>query len=165
MKERIFWKDQEYELEWFDDLDFENVENPVQAYGIVFDENKNICIINCRHNEGSWCLPGGTIEDYDESFEATLIREIDEEADLDIKEIQRLGYFKVTPISENCERKNVHYLLRYIAKVEKIKKQTIDPAHNKIPLRNFVNSEEFNKIVKWGKTGELQIKRALEKLR
>jgi ADP-ribose pyrophosphatase YjhB (NUDIX family) len=165
MKEIIFWKDQEYEVEWFEDTDFEKLENPTQAYGLIFDNNQNICIINCRHNEDGWCLPGGGIEDYDENFEATLIREVDEEADLDIKEIKRIGHFKVTPISENCQRKEIHHLLRYVAIVDKIKEQTIDPAHNKIPLRKFIHTKDFDKIVNWGKTGEIQLKKALEKLK
>jgi hypothetical protein len=45
MKERIFWKDQEYELEWFDNTNFEKLENPTQVYGLIFDDKKNICII------------------------------------------------------------------------------------------------------------------------
>lgn len=146
-------------MEWFDNTDFENLENVVQAYGFIFDKEGKLCIVDC--NKGYWCLPGGTLENYDKSFEDTLIREVDEEADLDIKNIKRVGYFKVTPISDNCEREKIHYLLRYVAEVDKIKNQTIDPANGKISLRKFIRPEEFSTFIDW-ENGVLQLKKAID---
>jgi len=109
-------------------------------------------------------LPGGGPEDYDESFEDVLIREVDEEADLDIKNIKRVGCFKVTSLSDNCERKGIHHVLRYVAEVDNIKEQTIDPAEGAIALRKFVDVGDFSKFVDWGDSGKFQLRKALESL-
>ena len=162
MKTELEWEGQKYLMEWLEDVDFESLDNVVQAYGFVFDEDGKLCIINCT---GKWCLPGGTVEDYDESFERTLIREIDEEADLDIKNIKEIGCFKITPLSDNCERKEIHHILRYVAEVDKIKEQSIDPAIGKIPERKFIEPKDFLKHVHWKDNGEFQLKKALEVLK
>ena len=88
MKYEVNWHDQTYQMEWVDTTDFEELENVIQAYGFIFDDDGKLCIVDC--NKGYWCLPGGKPEDCDENFEATLIREVDEEADLDIKNIKRI---------------------------------------------------------------------------
>lgn len=154
----IDWKGQRYLMEWSSETDFESLDNVVQAYGFIFDETGKICVVDC--NKGYWSLPGGKPEG-DETFEETFIREVDEEADLDIKNIERLGCFRVTPLSENCDR-GVHHILRFIAEVERIKEQTVDPAEGAIAIRDFVEAEKFSEVVKWGESGELQLRRALE---
>ncbi len=158
MKSEIEWAGQKYLMEWLDDTDFENLDNVVQSYGFVFDEEGRLCIVDCSN--GYWCLPGGKPEDCDESFEDTLIREVDEEADLDIKNIRRIGCFRVTPLGENCERK-VHHILRYVAEVDRIREQTIDPCNGKIGLRKFVGADEFCDYVDWGENGAFQLEKAL----
>ena len=163
MKSEIDWHGQKYLMEWVNDIDFENLKNVTQAYGFIFDENERICIVDC--NKGYWSLPGGGPEDYDESFDNTLIREVDEEADLDIKNIKRIGCFKITPLSDNCERKEIHYLLRYVAEVDKIKEQTIDPAENAIAMRKFIDPKDFLKFVKWDDNGMFQLEKALDILK
>ena len=149
-------------MEWFDETDFETLENVVQSYGFIFDDNGHVCVVNCEGKR--WSLPGGHPEDYDDNFEDTLIREVDEEADLDIKNIKRIGYFKVIPLTENCELET-HHALRYITEVEKIKDQTIDPAVNLIPKREFVHPDKFNEFVNWGENGVYQLKKALDSFR
>jgi 8-oxo-dGTP pyrophosphatase MutT (NUDIX family) len=162
MKWEITWAGQKYLMEWLDHTNFEELENVIQSYGFIFDKEGKICIVDC--NKGYWSLPGGKPEDEDDTFEETLIREVDEEADLDIKNIKRVGCFKCTALGDNCERKGVTHILRYIAEVEKIKEQTIDPAENAIPLRKFIDSKDFLEFVKWDDNGEFQLKKALEKL-
>lgn len=159
MKFEVDRKGQKYLMEWSDNVDFEELDNVLQSYGFVLDEEGKLCIVDC--NKGYWCLPGGKPEDCDKNFEDTLIREVDEEADLDIKNIRRVGCFKITPLSYNCERKDVHHILRYVAEVDKMKEQTIDPAENVIPLRKFIKPEEFLDFVKWDDNGEFQLKKAL----
>ena len=155
------WDGIPYDCEWFDDTDFESLDKVTQAYGVVFDDDGKICVVNVRHNENGWCLPGGGPEDCDENFEATLIREIDEEADLDIKEIKRIGYVRAGPRGKPEE---ASCFIRYIAKVDKIKEQSEDPAHGKIPLRKFVSQEEFVDVLNWGDAGHIHLKKALEAL-
>lgn len=76
MKTELEWAGQKYLMEWLDDTNFEELENVVQSYGFVFDDEGKLCIVDC--NKGYWCLPGGGPEDCDENHEATLIREVDE---------------------------------------------------------------------------------------
>lgn len=159
MRYEVDWHNQKYLMEWSNGTDFENLDKVVQSYGFIFDKKGRICIVDCN---GYWCLPGGKPEDCDETFEDTLIREVDEEANLDIKNIKRIGYFQVTPLSDNCERKEVHHILRYTAEVDNIKKQTIDPANGKIPLRKFVDPSQFVELVGWEDNGELQLGKALK---
>lgn len=156
----INWRDQKYLMEWFDETNFEDLDNVTQAYGFVFDKNGRICLVDC--NRDRWTLPGGGPEPEDKTFEDTFIREVDEEADLDIKDIRRIGYFKITPLSKNCERKEVHYITRFIAEVEKINEQTIDPATGNINGRKFILPGEFVEITGWGESGEIQLRKALD---
>jgi len=159
MKFEVEWKGDLYDFEWFDDTDFENLDNVKQSYGFCFDNEGKICIVNVHHQDDRWCLPGGGPEDYDANYEATLIREVDEEADLDIKDIKRIGYMEVIP---HKDRSVFHNCLRYVAKIGKVKEQTEDPAHDRVPWRKFVSPEEFNNVLNWGKSGEIQLKKALE---
>jgi len=158
MKWEVDWHGQKYGMEWSDETDFESLENVIQSYGFVFDKDGKLCIIDCN---GHWCLPGGKPEEEDDNFDDTLIREVDEEADLDIKNIKRVGFFKCTALSDNCEMKGVHHTLRYVAEVDKIKEQTLDPANGKVPLRKFIDTKDFLEHVGW-ENGDFQLKKALE---
>lgn len=162
MKSEIEWEGERYLMEWLDRTDFEELENVVHAYGFVFDDEERVCIVDC--NKGYWSLPGGKWEEGDASFEDTLIREVDEEADLDIKKIKRIGCLKVTPLGENSDL-GVHYLLRYVAEVDRVREQTVDPAEGKIAVRKFVGVDEFSDYVKWKDNGEFQLGKAIEFLR
>ncbi|MDO8467841.1 MAG: NUDIX hydrolase [Nanoarchaeota archaeon] len=142
-------------LTWYNNKDFSKLKNVKQIYGICFDNLDKICIINVT---GNWTLPGGTPEK-GESFEQTLMREVDEEADIEIKNIKPIGYNKIEQIKNRV--KSTFYQLRYIANIVKIKPQTIDPAHNKIPKRKFISPEEFLEYCPWGKTGEKMINEAV----
>ena len=158
MKFEFDWDGVTYECEWSEGTDFESLDAVRQAYAFVFDDEGKICVVNVRHNEDGWSLPGGTPEDCDENYEATLIREINEEADLDIKDIKRIGYVIAAP---RGEPEKAMSFIRYVAKVDKIREQTIDPAHGKIPLRKFISVEDFNDVINWGEAGEIQLKKAL----
>ena len=148
-------KEDTYELVWFGSTDFSKL-NPVkQVYGVLFNKKGEIVIVN---TSGNWQLPGGKPED-NESFEETLIREVDEEVDVDISDIKPLGYQKVIHY-EKDKRVSVTYQLRYFALVKKVKKQTIDPAHNKIPVRKFINPDEFLNYCPWSDIGKAIIKKA-----
>ena len=160
MKSEVLWHGQKYGMEWLDETNFEKLENVTQSYGFVFDSEGKLCIIDCN---GYWCLPGGKPEEEDATFEDTLIREVDEEADLDIKNIKRVGCFKCTALSDNCERKGVHHILRYVAEVDNVKESSIDPANGKIPKRKFIDPKDFSEVVGW-ENGEFQLNKAMEVL-
>ncbi len=143
-------------LSWYETNDFSGMKKVKQCYGICFDKRGKILIVK---NKGKWSLPGGTPEK-GETFEETLIREIDEEADVNIKNIKPLGYNKIEEIKFG--KKSVFYQLRFIAEISKIKKQTIDPATNTQFERRFINPKDFLTYTLWGRHGETMIKRALK---
>lgn len=144
-----------YEIIWHDSTDFSRISPITQVYGVCFTKDRKICIV--ENPRGHWTLPGGTPEK-GESFKQTLKREVDEEADIKITNIELLGYQKV---NNKKIGRNV-YQLRYSAIISKIKKQTIDPATKRIGERAFIKPEDFLKYVKWGNTGEAMLKKAVK---
>ena len=134
-----------FKATWYSTHDFSKI-NPInQVYGVCFDKNGKIALVLFKR----WSLPGGTPEKR-ETPEETLIREVDEEASLDLQDIRPLGYQKI----ENLDNGDIFYQLRYFAKVKKIKTQTIDPANGKINRREFVSPKDFSKYCSWGNVGE-----------
>jgi ADP-ribose pyrophosphatase YjhB (NUDIX family) len=140
-------------FEWIEETDFSQLEPITQIYSICFDEKGDILIINVNNK---WQLPGGKPEE-GESFEETLSRESEEEADVEIENIRPLGYQKVTE-----EDNSVIYQLRFVSNVKKIKKQTEDPAEGKINQRKFIKPEDFLDYCNWGTPGKQMIKAATE---
>lgn len=161
MKEKIIWAGQEYEMEWFDLTKISQLDNITQIYGFLFDKTRKLCIVRPTEKRG-WRLPGGGIEK-GEDWKQALIREADEEADIELDKdsLKLIGYITVTPISKNCE-KGVHYLLRAVGKIIKINKQTEDIAEGLINERKFVASKEFLKYCNWNEIGKVTLNKAVE---
>jgi bis(5'-nucleosidyl)-tetraphosphatase len=141
-------------LSWHNINEFSKLKNVRQCYGICFNNKNQILIVN---NKGKWFLPGGTPEK-GETFEQTLIREIDEEADVEIKDIKPLGYNEIEELKDG--KKSIFYQLRFVAKISKVKKQTPDPATNTQFKRKFIDPKEFLSYTLWGRPGEEMIKKA-----
>jgi len=141
-------------LSWYEKDDFSQMKNVKQCYGVCFNDKKQLLIVK---NKGKWFLPGGTPEK-GETFEQTLIREVNEEADVDVKNIKPAGYNKIEEIKDG--KKYIFYQLRFVAEISKIKKQTIDPATNTIFERKFINPKDFLAYTLWGRAEEAMIKRA-----
>jgi ADP-ribose pyrophosphatase YjhB (NUDIX family) len=162
MKEKMIWLGQEYEMELFEFEDISNLDNVHQIYGFLFDENGKLCIVRPTEDRG-WRLPGGKPEK-GENWKQTLIREADEEADIDLDEesLKIIGYIKVIPLNENSEKLE-HYAIRTIGKITKIKDQTEDIAEGLINERKFISPEEFLKYCPWGNIGKRQLELALDK--
>jgi 8-oxo-dGTP pyrophosphatase MutT (NUDIX family) len=161
MKFEIDWKGEKFLVEWSDETNFEDLKNVGGVAGFIFDDHGRFCIVKTKGKE-AWNLPGGGPEKEDKSFENTLIREVIEEADLEIKNIKRLGYLK-SKLKEKKDWKN--YQLRYIAEVKNINPQTIDPAENAITKRKFIVPNDFNEYCGWGKNGEFQLNKALKMMK
>ena len=164
MKEKVVWAGQEYEMEWFDVDDFSclNISMIKQVYGFLFDKNNKIVLVRPTEKRG-WRLPGGKPEKEDSSWKDTIIREAEEEADveLDKDSLVPIGYFKVIPLSKNCE-KNVHYALRVVGKIIKINEQTEDLAEGLVNERIFISPKDFLKYCSWGESGKTQRNKAIK---
>jgi len=108
-----------------------------------------------------------------------LIREVDEEVDVEIEDIEVLGYQNAVfldntapsgcrehELSENPCKDNSyelgsdHQQIRCVARIKKIKEQTIDPAHGRVLMRKFIKPSEFLHYCPWGKIGERVIEKA-----
>ena len=123
-----------------------------QSYGIVFNENGEILIIN----NGHWTLPGGTPEG-SETAQETLKRELMEEADITVKEVELLGSQKVEYLNghnTDYEEGDVYYQLRFVCLLNELLPQTPDPDNGKIYQRLFVHPKDIDDYVKWGDIGK-----------
>lgn len=110
--------------------------NPItQVYWICFDKHGKILIT--KEHWKPWNIPWGTPEQWEVPVQ-TLKRELKEEADIEISRNQMIGYIKVL-LDDN----STIYQLRFACIIEKIEKQTIDPANNRINKRKFVSNREF----------------------
>ena len=148
----------EWQMEWSDDTNFEKLDKVIGVQGFIFNSEGKLCVIKLSSRK-EWMITGGKPEKYDKSFEDTLVREVDEEADLEITNIKRVGHV-ISYKKDNP--KNKEYSLRYTADIKLIKPQTVDPAYNEIPQRKFIDPKEFNDYCNWGELGELQIKKVLK---
>jgi ADP-ribose pyrophosphatase YjhB (NUDIX family) len=148
IKVKTIWKP----LESLEDI------SPIwQVYGVCFTKDKNVMVIRNPLEGGTftpWNLPGGTPE-FNERPEQTLIREIQEEADISISNIKLLGAFEVFfPNNPNKKKGDHYYQLRYFALIDQIEKQTVDPHDNKMVERKLIPANEFNEYIKWGDVGK-----------
>ncbi|MBT6689858.1 NUDIX hydrolase [archaeon] len=148
----------EYNIEWFEDTDFLKIENIKQVYGILFNKEGEMLVIN---TVGNWQLPGGKPE-CNESWEETAIRESMEEADVEIENIIPLGFQRVSEIKRDEELPFFHQI-RFVANIKKLNESSIDPATGKVPERRFIKPEEFLKYCPWGKISQYIINLAEEK--
>lgn len=135
-----------------------------QVYGVCFTENEEVMVIRNplpNNNFTPWNLPGGTPEN-NETPEQTLIREVDEEADISISNLKLLGAFEVFfPNNPNKEKSEHFYQLRYFALIDEIRKQTPDPHDNKMVERRLIPAKEFSNYIKWGELGDELLRVAL----
>jgi hypothetical protein len=98
----------------------------------------------------------GFLEFYNHKYNPKLSLE---EADVEIENITSLGYQEVSEIKEGLKG-DEFYQLRFYATIKRIKKQTIDPATGKIPIRKFILPSEFSTYCPWGKIGQCIVDKA-----
>ncbi len=134
-----------------------NYQPVTQAYGIVFENQGQLLIIN-ENEEWGWKPAGGTPEG-DETLVEALIRELREEADVRVKDIRLLGVQKVE------QEGKVFYQARFTCRVDELLPQTIDPAKGVVLPRKLVPAEEINEWVKWGATGRAMFESAIDQVR
>ncbi len=93
-----------------------------QVYGVCFYNDNMVVVYSTNDRKGNiWNLPGGTKEK-GETYERTLIREIQEETNMRVLKYLPVGVQKVV----NPDR-SIDYQLRYAALVEPIGEFESDP--------------------------------------
>ena len=119
-----------------------------QVYAWVVSEAGCVLLIGMP---GGWNLPGGTPEVHDASWEATLHREVLEEADITLRDVVPLGYQVVR--SGDAEP---FAQLRVAARVGEWRARTPDPDSGLVYPRVWVPLGEAADLVGWGASGHAQ---------
>jgi 8-oxo-dGTP pyrophosphatase MutT (NUDIX family) len=160
-KEEMTWRGYRFRLEVFDDNDFSKLKDIQQVYGFLFNEKDEIMILR-EGPDKQWQLPGGTPENYDKTWKDTLIREAEEEVDVELEDIRPAGYIRSTALDKNSPQEaKVGIMLRTVAKITKIKPQTIDPDTGILNERKLIPVKDFLKYFHWGENGRLQLEMAM----
>ncbi len=138
----------------------EGIQPITQVYGICFNDKGEILV--CREgHEGKWQIPGGHPENK-ETAEETLLRELQEEADVKVKNIKVIGTQKVNyPNNPNAEEGEEFHQVRMYCEVDELMPQTLDPATGNTWERMFVASDKITEYVKWGSVGDAMFNDAI----
>lgn len=158
--EEILWHDEKYRIEVFDTKDYSKLNDVMQVYGFIFNENGELLIVKCGSDD-NWGLPGGGPEKCDKTWKDTLIREVDEEANVELKNILPAGYITSTYLGTKTTSAKIGSMIRAVALVKTMKKRAVDPATGVIDDLKFIPVSDFLKYCKWGETGKAQLEIAL----
>lgn len=140
-----------HDADSFDDLNYKQC---TQAYGVCFCGDK--IVIGFGGGKNDWGLIGGTIEP-GETFEETLAREIQEEANMKVLKSRPIGYQKVT----DTETGEIFYQLRYFCIVEPYGPFVSDPAGGVKEIK-LIDPKDTKKYFDWGAIGDRIGERAME---
>lgn len=105
---------------------------------------------------GNWSIPGGAPNE-GESYEQAITREVLEEVNIKIGDLQMLGYNKIVSLDDS---QGTFYHIVYKATVKKIMPRTPDPESGDTLDYIFVDPAEVTAYVKWGNTGAAMFKLA-----
>jgi len=118
-----------------------------QAYGVCFTKDGRVLVAKDRRD---WGLPGGTLEE-GETPQQALIRELDEEVNIDVLTCRPLGVQKLHyPDNPNKDEGERFYQSRWVVIISKIKPRAPDPCDGRVFKRKFIHPTEFNDYVRWG---------------
>lgn len=144
---------QEYVFEYRDADNFDDLDpgKCTQTYGVCFCDGK--LVIGFGGRKKDWGLIGGTIEP-GETFEQTLRREIQEEANMEVLSMKPIGYQKVLSHDGICQ-------LRYACTVRPFGPFVSDPAGSVTEIK-LIDPADYKKYFDWGRIGDRIMERALE---
>ena len=152
------FKNNDYHVTWIRDDDLSNYKPVKQVYGVVFNDAGEILIVR-RTKKHNWQIPGGTPE-IGETLEDTLVRELEEEANVLVKKIAPLGAQKVVLLDGNDNEPS--YQLRYVALLDELLPLKEDPDSGEVWERMFVLSDDVNKYITWGEVGRALFEDAID---
>ena len=135
----------------FDDLEYSFVR---QAYGVCFCDDK--IVIGFGGNKHAWGLIGGTVEP-GETYKQTLVREIQEESNMEVLKWIPVGYQKAIDTRDG----SFFYQLRYACTARPYGPFVSDPAGGVTEIK-LIDPKDYKNYFDWGKIGERIIERALE---
>jgi len=103
-------------------------------------------------------VPGGSPENNETPIE-TLVRELDEEVNITVKDINYLGVQKVEGDNK------IRYQLRFACRIDKLNSRKTDPCDGIIHRRYFVDPLKYGELSLWGEIGDAITQSAMEKLK
>lgn len=119
-----------------------------QVYAWIVDEGGRVLLVDMP---GGWNLPGGTPEECDAGWEATLRREVLEEADVTLRDVVPLGFQEV-----RTDGGDPFVQLRVVARVEQWREATPDPDNGLVYPRVWVPLDHAAGLLGWGAPGVAQ---------
>ncbi len=150
----------QYTLEYEDADSFDHLpyEKCKQTYAVCFCDDSKIVIVY-HGKKDHWGLVGGSIEK-GEKFEETLIREIQEESNMEVVSFLPVGYQKVI---DNRDGSYI-YQLRYVATAKPYGPFVSDPAGDITEIK-LVSTDDYKQYFDWGEIGDRIVERAKELLK
>lgn len=150
----VLWRGNRYNYRWTSESDMDKLKPFSLSSAIIFNNKRQILII-CEDDE--WRLPGGGPKNQENSRE-TVVREVEEETNVSLKEISLLGAFCVEPVDTN---ENSAFQVHYTAKVEILHERKPDPESGKVYEYKFVDNP--TDYIQWGELGERLFETATKK--
>jgi len=158
------YKGTQVKFVWHPLNNLEGIEPIHQVYALCFTKDGKVLIIRNPIDGGKftpWYLPGGTPEK-GETSEQTLVRELDEEADISVSNIKLLGAQEVFYPNNPNKQKGAHYYqLRYFALIEDTREQTLDTHDNEMVELKYINPGEYTEHIEWGDIGKALLEQSV----
>jgi ADP-ribose pyrophosphatase YjhB (NUDIX family) len=133
----------------FEVIDLQQIK---QVYAVCFHKDQMVIVFHGKRQD--WGLVGGKIEP-NETLEAGLKREIQEETNMKMLSYKPIGYQKV----ETNDK--IIYQLRYVCEVEPYGDFKEDPAGSIVAVK-LIDANSYKEYFDWGKIGDRIISRAIE---
>lgn len=131
-----------------------------QVYGLVFStDGRMLLIVKHKKDRVEYSLAGGTPEDFDISREATLRRELLEEANT------MLGDKAVVAGYQEVDEENgvaPYAQMRMVALIDSIGEVKPDPDNGETYGRILAHPQRVIELLNWGETGRAQVMRAVQ---
>ena len=157
----INWNGHKVTFTWIPTSDIAKYQPIRNVVGVVLNDSQQVLICRETKKEG-WKLPGGRPENNETPIQ-TLERELLEEVDIKVNNIEALGTQQVNfPHNPKKSEGELFYQVRYFCKIKKLLPQTPDPDTGVLYERKFVPIMELNSYLNWGAIGEEIIKLTLK---
>lgn len=145
-----------YIFEYEDADSFDNLPSAqvTQVYGVCFCGDK--IVIGYGGKKNAWGLIGGTIEK-GETYEETLMREIQEESNMKVLTYTPVGYQKAIDSRDG----SFVYQIRYVCTVHPYAPFVSDPAGGVTEIK-LIDPADYKQYFDWKSIGDRIISRAIE---